>query len=136
MFQVELLPIINQLEKLYDALQKKVKVRIDMNLDEAIKYEEELANMYSWGSGDIKKEQQHKQIAEWLKELKKYRPIFTENATNGNMIESIFPDCSTRHVFQEVYLYADNFRKKIVAKFNTDWWDAPFESEESNAEVD
>lgn len=42
-------------------------------LEEVIKREEETTNMYSWGSGDVEKEQYHRQLVALLKELKAYR---------------------------------------------------------------
>lgn len=44
-----------------------------MTLEETITNEENLANASSWGSGNIEQEQYHRQVAEWLRELKVYK---------------------------------------------------------------
>ena len=42
-----------------------------MTLSDAIEHAEQTANMCQWGSGNIKCEQQHRQLAEWLKDYKR-----------------------------------------------------------------
>lgn len=44
-----------------------------MTLDEAIIHTEEVAERCAVTDGDIKCESEHRQLAEWLKELKAYR---------------------------------------------------------------
>ena len=50
-----------------------------MTLDEAILHAEQAADMCSLTDGDIKCEQEHRQLAEWLKELKEYRSKYENN---------------------------------------------------------
>ena len=59
-----------------------------MNLDEAIKREEETTNMYSWGSGDVEKEQYHRQLAAWLRELKAYREQLPHEITEYKKLQA------------------------------------------------
>ena len=50
-----------------------------MTLEETITNEENLANASSWGSGNIEQERYHRQIAEWLRELKALRELYNRS---------------------------------------------------------
>lgn len=47
-----------------------------MTLDEAIIHAEKIADKCAVTDGDRKCEAEHRQLAEWLKELRQYRDIF------------------------------------------------------------
>lgn len=50
-----------------------------MTLDEAILHCEEVADRCAITDGNRKCEEEHRQLAEWLKELKKLREVLNEN---------------------------------------------------------
>ena len=55
-----------------------------MTLDEAIKYAENMAFLSHKGSGNAECEQNHRQLAEWLRELKDYRARIPSYETGYN----------------------------------------------------
>lgn len=61
------------------------------DLDSAIQHCEEVADRCAVTDGDLKCEQEHRQLAEWLRELKKYKALFgspeeAEECLNGYMV--------------------------------------------------
>ena len=61
------------------------------DLDSAIQHCEEVADRCAATDGDLKCEQKHRQLAEWLKELKRYKELFespeeAERCLNGYMV--------------------------------------------------
>lgn len=60
-------------------------------LEEAIIYCGEVADRCAVTDGDLKCEQEHRRLAEWLKELKRYKALFespeeAERCLNGYMV--------------------------------------------------
>ena len=131
-----------------------------MTLDEAIKHCEEVAEeqdklckRYDDASGYSRSHnesirvadakwcercaKEHRQLAEWLKELKQLRePLVSaipipEGATNGDMIKAMFPNARIWKVTR------DNIRCACVEfndiceikTFPLSWWNAPYKAE-------
>ena len=119
-------------------------------MDEAIKHAEEVAEekryeVQDWleahdyvSAIDCEKcEEEHRQLAEWLKELKQLRePLVSaipipEGATNGDMIKAMFPNARIWKVTR------DNIRCACVEfndiceikTFPLSWWNAPYKAE-------
>lgn len=95
-----------------------------MNLDEAIKREEETTNMYSWGSGDVEKEQYHRQLAEWLRELKAYREQLPKEIKNVKVRQAYALEANVNnenynsHLAEYIkgYLCGLSYTEGIIAK--------------------
>lgn len=79
---------------------------------------------------------EHRQLAEWLRELKKLReqtrwiPVserLPEEATNGDMIQAMFPYGEYGANGNEVHVFGVGGNGCLV--FTLDWWNAPYKVE-------
>ena len=116
-----------------------------MTLDEAIKHAEEVADVCEFEAskydmtdayesyvacqdGNCAKE--HRQLAEWLKELKQLREQelcedieIPNGATNGDMIKTMFPNIEIEGIGGEIKCIA---AQNGTSYFALDWWNAPY----------
>ena len=97
-----------------------------MTLDEAIKHAEEVAEEKRCE----KCAKEHRQLAEWLKELKQLREQelcedieIPNGATNGDMIKTMFPNIEIEGIGGEIKCIAT---KNGTSYFALDWWNAPY----------
>ncbi len=86
-----------------------------MTLDEAILHAEEVADYDAYGEKQCKCAEEHRQLAEWLKDYKRLleREPIPDNATNGDMIKAMFPYGSygTNGEWVHVFGVGGNMRK-------------------------
>ena len=97
-----------------------------MTLDEAIKHAEEVAEEKRCE----KCGEEHRQLAEWLKELKQLRKQescddieLPNGATNGDMIKTMFPNIEIEGIGGEIKCIAT---QNGTSYFALDWWNAPY----------
>lgn len=57
-----------------------------------------------------------------------------DNATNGDMIKVLFPNCDCLEFIHDINVYPDKTRQKVVGNFDRDWWNAPYKSESEDKE--
>ena len=74
--------------------------------------------------------EEHRQLAEWLKELKQLRKQepcedieIPNGATNGDMIKTMFPNIEIEGIGGEIKCIAT---KNGTSYFALDWWNAPY----------
>ena len=121
-----------------------------MTLDEAIKHAEEVAEkfeslheryenmdenrlLFRVEENECKKcAEEHRQLAEWLKELKQLREQepcedieIPNGATNGDMIKTMFPNIEIEGIGGEIKCIA---AKNGASYFALDWWNAPYKN--------
>ena len=121
-----------------------------MTLDEAIKHAEEVAEkfeslheryenmdedrlLFRVEENECKKcAEEHRQLAEWLKELKQLREQepcedieIPNGATNGDMIKTMFPNIEIEGIGGEIKCIA---AKNGTSYFALDWWNAPYKN--------
>ena len=121
-----------------------------MTLDEAIKHAEEVAEkfeslheryenmdedrlLFRVEENECKNcAKEHRQLANWLKELKQLTCEDIEipnGATNGDMIKIMFPDIEIEGIGGEIKCIAV---KNGTSYFALDWWNAPYKKGEKN----
>ena len=52
-----------------------------------------------------------------------------DNATNGDMIKVLFPNCDYLEFIHDINVYPDKTKQKVVGNFDRDWWNAPYKAE-------
>ena len=82
-----------------------------MTLEYAIANEENLANVSSWGSGNVEQERYHRQIANWLRELQGYKAdrVCCEFCKYQDRLEHERPCSLCKHNF------VDKFEREVKA---------------------
>ena len=114
-----------------------------MTLDEAIKHAEEVADVCESEASKYdmtdayesyvacqegKCAEEHRQLAEWLKELKQLTCEDIEipnGATNGDMIKAMFPYIEIEGIGGEIKCIATKIGFG-TSYFALDWWNAPY----------
>ena len=121
-----------------------------MTLDEAIKHAEEVAEkfeslheryenmdedrlLFRVEENECKNcAKEHRQLAEWLKELKQLREQepcedieIPNGATNGDMIKIMFPNIEIEGIGGEIKCIA---AQNGTSYFALDWWNAPYKN--------
>jgi hypothetical protein len=90
-----------------------------MTLDEAIKHCEEVAERLEnsckrdWmGEDDKRCAFEHRQLAEWLRELQEYRKLYTcHNCYNASASFSDYPCCECRRCFKALDGIKDHYEE-------------------------
>ena len=129
-----------------------------MTLDEAIKHAEEVAEKFEslherYENMDDEDRllfrrveeneckncaKEHRQLANWLKELKQLREQepcedieIPNGATNGDMIKTIFPNIEIEGIGGEIKCIAT---QNGTSYFALDWWNAPYNKGTTNGD--
>ena len=84
-----------------------------MTLSDAIEHAEQTANMCQWGSGNIKCEQQHRQLAKWLKD---YKRLISMDAISRNDTLDLFGHGRKSWTEQEIQMAIKNLPSLKVSE--------------------